>query len=152
MKKLLFFFLRYADDCGLSGHFGKCFLYFGNRNGTPSTQDDVDKVMKSLNDLSLTITTGGESAPATAAGAEGDAAVKTEPVESAAPVQTKTINVNVELIKFGAKKSASSTAANASAVEEGTAAGGAENGNEAGAVSGGDAGGARIESVDTTTV
>ncbi|KPU79966.1 uncharacterized protein Dana_GF18214, isoform B [Drosophila ananassae] len=134
------------------GHFGKCFLYFGNRNGTPSTQDDVDKVMKSLNDLSLTITTGGESAPATAAGAEGDAAVKTEPTESAAPVQTKTINVNVELIKFGAKKSASSTAANASAVEEGTAAGGAENGNEAGAVSGGDAGGARIESVDTTTV
>ncbi|KAL7727991.1 hypothetical protein ACLKA6_018916 [Drosophila palustris] len=80
------------------GHFGKCFLHFGNRNGGPSTQEDVDKVLKSLNDLSLTITTGGgESAPA--AGAEEP------PAENAnAPVQTKTINLNVELLKFGAKK------------------------------------------------
>ncbi|KAH8344494.1 hypothetical protein KR084_011602 [Drosophila pseudotakahashii] len=134
------------------GHFGKCFLHFGNRNGTPSTQDDVDKVLKSLNDLSLTITTGGETAPAAAAGAEGEAAVKTEPAESAAPVQTKTINVNVELIKFGAKKSASSIGANASAGEDGNTAGGAQNGGEDGTVSVGDVGGARIEAVDTTTV
>ncbi|KAH8247838.1 hypothetical protein KR038_010544 [Drosophila bunnanda] len=128
------------------GHFGKCFLYFGNRNGTPSTQDDIDKVLKSLNDLSLTITTGGESTPAaaTAAGTEGEVVVKTEPAESAAPVQTKTINVNVELVNFRAKKS------NA---EEGNAAGDAHNGGEADAVGGGDVGGgARIESVDTTTV
>ncbi|XP_037729054.1 methenyltetrahydrofolate synthase domain-containing protein [Drosophila subpulchrella] len=134
------------------GHFGKCFLHFGNRNGTPSTQDDVDKVLKSLNDLSLTITTGGETTAVAAAGAEGDAAVKSEPAESAAPVQTKTINVNVELIKFGAKKSASTIGANASAGDDGNAAGGAQNGGEAGTVSVGDEGGARIETVDTTTV
>ncbi|KAH8347234.1 hypothetical protein KR059_007040 [Drosophila kikkawai] len=137
------------------GHFGKCFLHFGNRNGTPSTQDDVDKVLKSLNDLSLTITTGGESTPAaaaTAAGTEGEVVVKSEPAESAAPVQTKTINVNVELVKFGAKKNANSTGVNAGA-EEGNAAGDAQNGGEADAIGGGDVGGgARIESVDTTTV
>lgn len=112
-------------------------------------------MLKSLNDLSLTITTGGESTPAaaTAAGTEGEVAVKTEPAESAAPVQTKTINVNVELIKFGAKKNANSTGANASA-EEVNAAGEAQNGGEAEAVVGGTdvGGGARIESVDTTTV
>jgi len=112
----------------------------------------VDKVLKSLNDLSLTITTGGETTPVAVAGVEGDAAVKAEPAESAAPVQTKTINVNVELIKFGAKKSASTTGANASAGDDGNAAGGAQNGGEAGTVSVGDVGGARIETVDTTTV
>lgn len=134
------------------GHFGKCFLHFGNRNGTPSTQDDVDKVLKSLNDLSLTITTGGENSPAAAAGAEGDVAVKKEPAESSASVQTKTISVNVELMKFGAKKSASSTGANASAGEDGNAAGVAQNGGEAGTAVGGEMGGSRIEAVDTTTV
>ncbi|KAH8295192.1 hypothetical protein KR018_008449 [Drosophila ironensis] len=133
------------------GHFGKCFLHFGNRNGIPSTQDDVDKVLKSLNDLSLTITTGGESAQVPAPGTEGDVAVKAEPADSAAQAQTKTINVNVELFKFGTK-GVSSTGANASAGEEGNAAGGTPNGTEAGLVGGGDAGGARIESVDTTTV
>ncbi|XP_017081716.1 methenyltetrahydrofolate synthase domain-containing protein [Drosophila eugracilis] len=133
------------------GHFGKCFLHFGNRKGIPSTQDDVDKVLKSLNDLSLTITTGGETAPV-GASTEGNAAVKTEPAESAAPIQTKTINVNVELIQFGAKKSAISTGANASAGEDGNAAGGTQNGGEAGTVGGSDVGGTRIEAVDTTTV
>ncbi|BFF88836.1 methenyltetrahydrofolate synthase domain-containing protein [Drosophila madeirensis] len=132
------------------GHFGKCFLYFGNRNGTPSTQDDVDKVLKSLNDLSLTITTGGEPAPAVTAVAEGDV-VKSEPAESAEPAQTKTINVHVELIKFGTKKSGG--AANAGAVEEGIDVDeGALNGAEPATVEGGDVSASRIESVDTTTV
>ncbi|KAH8369427.1 hypothetical protein KR009_010684 [Drosophila setifemur] len=134
------------------GHFGRCYLHFGNRNGVPSTQDDIDKVLKSLNDLSLTITTGGEATPAAAAGAEGDGTVNTEAVESAAPVQTKTINVNVELIQFGAKKS-DAPGATIDAGEVGKAVGGAQNGGEAGnAVGGADAGGTRIESVDTTTV
>ncbi|EDW54830.1 methenyltetrahydrofolate synthase domain-containing protein [Drosophila sechellia] len=129
------------------GHFGKCFLHFGNRKGVPSTQDDMDKVLKSLNDLSLTITTGGETAPAAAAG-EGDE--KAESAETATPVQTKTILVNVELIQFGEKKSASSTGANAGAGEDGKAD--AKNGGEAVTLAGGDVGGARIEAVDTTTV
>ncbi|KAH8312009.1 hypothetical protein KR044_009026, partial [Drosophila immigrans] len=127
------------------GHFGKCYLHFGNRNGGPSTQEDVDKVLKSLNDLSLTITTGGgESAPA--AGAEEP------PAENAnAPVQTKTINLNVELLKNRKKG-------------DGNVTGGEEGGNanttSASPVNGAaaDEGGAtaaaasRIESVDTTTV
>ncbi|XP_034488985.1 methenyltetrahydrofolate synthase domain-containing protein isoform X2 [Drosophila innubila] len=135
------------------GHFGKCFLHFGNRNGGPSTQEDVDKVLKSLNDLSLTITTGGgggeSSAPA--AGAEEP------PAENAnAAVQTKTINLSVELLKFGAKKNEggnannageegdnnATNAANSSPVNGATAAGGEASG----------AAGSRIESVDTTTV
>ncbi|XP_039490524.1 methenyltetrahydrofolate synthase domain-containing protein [Drosophila santomea] len=129
------------------GHIGKCFLHFGNRNGVPSTQDDVEKVLKSLNDLSLTITTGGEISPA---GATGDSVEKTEPAESATPVQTRTILVNVELINFGAKKSVSSPGANASAGEDGKPD--AQNVGEAGTLVGGDVGGARIEAVDTTTV
>ncbi|XP_030242000.1 methenyltetrahydrofolate synthase domain-containing protein isoform X1 [Drosophila navojoa] len=121
------------------GHFGKCFLHFGNRNGAPSTQDDVDKVLKSLNDLSLTITTGGDSAPA--AGAEEP------PAETAnAPLQTKTINVNVELLKFGAKKNAGG---NTSAGEGGNAN---VNGEDGSAANVGEGGASRIESVDTTTV
>ncbi|XP_030369736.1 uncharacterized protein LOC115620575 [Scaptodrosophila lebanonensis] len=129
------------------GHFGKCFLHFGNRNGTPSTQDDVDKVLKSLNDLSLTITTGGGDSTAAEG---GDVASKEAPTENATPLQTKTINVNVELIKFGAKKGG----ANAAVGNDGDEvnAGGALNG-EGGTVGGGnDTGAARIESVDTTTV
>ncbi|ALC45256.1 lost [Drosophila busckii] len=113
------------------GHFGKCFLHFGNRNGHPSTQEDIDKVLKSLNDLSLTITSGGESAPA--AGAEEP------PVENAnAPVQTKTINVNVELLKSNKIAAGGERAVN-----------GATDNADAGA---GEGGAARIESVDTTTV
>jgi len=107
----------------------------------------MDKVLKSLNDLSLTITTGGETAPAAAAGEGGE---KAESAETATPVQTKTILVNVELIQFGEKKSASSTGANAGAGEDGKAD--AQNGGEAVTVAGGDVGGARIEAVDTTTV
>ncbi|KAH8388614.1 hypothetical protein KR093_011296, partial [Drosophila rubida] len=121
------------------GHFGKCYLHFGNRNGGPSTQEDVDKVLKSLNDLSLTITTGGgESAPA--AGAEEP------PAENAnAPVQTKTINLNVELLKNRKKA-------------DGNVTGGEEGGNAnttspVNGAAGGEGGAAsRIESVDTTTV
>ncbi|EDW83711.1 uncharacterized protein Dwil_GK13534 [Drosophila willistoni] len=140
------------------GHFGKCFLHFGNRNGTPSTQDDIDKVLKSLNDLSLTITTGGgsgASAESTAADGGDAAAVTTEPVETATPVQTKTINVNVELIKFGAKKGTNAAGGNAGAGEDGNAGdGGALNGEDQTAAGNGadDTGAARIESVDTTTV
>lgn len=114
-------------------------MHFGNRNGAPSTQDDVDKVLKSLNDLSLTITTGGETAPA--AGAEEP------PAETAnAPMQTKTINVNVELLKFGAKKNAGG---NTSAGEGGNAN---VNGEDGSAGNVGEGGASRIESVDTTTV
>jgi len=132
-----------------AGHFGKCFLHFGNRNGGPSTQEDVDKVLKSLNDLSLTITTGGGESSAPAAGAEEP------PAENAnAAVQTKTINLNVELLKFGAKKNeggnannageegGDNNATNSSPVNGATAAGGEASG----------AAGSRIESVDTTTV
>ncbi|KAH8414316.1 hypothetical protein KR215_002992 [Drosophila sulfurigaster] len=125
----------------VAGHFGKCYLHFGNRNGGPSTQEDVDKVLKSLNDLSLTITTGGgESAPA--AGAEEP------PAENAnAPVQTKTINLSVELLKNRKKA-------------DGNVTGGEEGGNanttspvNGAAAAGGEGGAAsRIESVDTTTV
>lgn len=115
-------------------------MHFGNRNGAPSTQDDVDKVLKSLNDLSLTITTGGgDSAPAAGAAEE-------PPVENVnAPVQTKTINVNVELLNFGAKKNAGG---NTSAGEGGNTNVNGEGGNAAA----GEGAASRIESVDTTTV
>uniref|UniRef100_W8BDT6 Methenyltetrahydrofolate synthase domain-containing protein n=1 Tax=Ceratitis capitata TaxID=7213 RepID=W8BDT6_CERCA len=108
------------------GQFGKCYLHFGNRNGTPSTEEEIDKVLKALNDLSLTVTTGGGAGAGNASGAEGDAPP---------PQQTKTVSVNVELLKFDEKKAG-----------EGDAA---ANGD---AAAGGDAGSARIESVDTTTV
>ncbi|XP_017065558.2 LOW QUALITY PROTEIN: uncharacterized protein LOC108104166 [Drosophila eugracilis] len=130
------------------GHFGKCFLHFGNRK-VSSTQDDADKVLKSLNYLSLTITTGGETAPV---GASTGGNRRQNGAESAAPIQTKIINVNVELYQFDAKKSAISTGANASAGEDGNAAGDTQNGGEAGTVGGSDVGGTRIEAVDTTTV
>ncbi|XP_011210476.1 methenyltetrahydrofolate synthase domain-containing protein [Bactrocera dorsalis] len=109
------------------GQFGKCYLHFGNRNGTPSTEDEIEKVLKSLNDLSLTVTTGGGAGAGNASGAEGDAAQ---------PQQTKTVAVNVELLKFDEKKAEGGSGAT-------------ENGDVA---AGGDAGAARIESVDTTTV
>lgn len=108
------------------GQFGKCYLHFGNRNGTPSTEDEINKVLKSLNDLSLTVTGGGVGA-GNASGAEGDVAQ---------PQQTKTVTVNVELLKFDEKKAEGGSGATA-------------NGD---AAAGGDAGAARIESVDTTTV
>lgn len=109
------------------GQFGKCYLHFGNRNGTPSTEDEINKVLQSLNDLSLTVTTGGGAGAGNDSGAEGDAAQ---------PQQTKTVTVNVELLKFDEKKA-----------EGGSGA--AANGD---AAAGGDASSARIESVDTTTV
>lgn len=101
-------------------------MHFGNRNGTPSTEDEINKVLKSLNDLSLTVTGGGVGA-GNASGAEGDVAQ---------PQQTKTVTVNVELLKFDEKKAEGGSGATA-------------NGD---AAAGGDAGAARIESVDTTTV
>lgn len=116
-------------------------MHFGNRNGNPSTQEDVDKVLKSLNDLSLTITTGGSESAPPAAGAEEPPAE----TANATPVQTKTINVNVELLNFGAKKNAAG--GNANAGEDGnTNASPLNNGAAA------DGGASRIESVDTTTV
>ena len=110
------------------GQFGKCYLHFGNRNGTPSTEDDINKVLKSLEELSLTIPVGGSNA---AAGNGAEGAENEQPQQ---PQQTKTVNVNVELVKFEDKKAA---------------AGGQANGDSN---AGGDAANARIESVDTTTV
>lgn len=124
------------------GHFGKCYLHFGNRNGTPSTEDDINKVLESLNDLSLTITTGGSNAAATAAatgngsGGEGDADAVAAPVADQ-PKETKTINISVELIKFDENKAAVADV-------NGDVAAGGDAEAEAGA--------GRIESVDTTTV
>lgn len=91
-------------------------------------------MLNSLSDLSLTVTTGGGAAGGNASGAEGDGAQ----VAATQPLQTKTVNLNVELIKFDEKKSG------------GSGGGEVANGNDVAA--GGDAGSARIESVDTTTV
>ncbi|XP_017477477.1 PREDICTED: methenyltetrahydrofolate synthase domain-containing protein [Rhagoletis zephyria] len=110
------------------GQFGKCYLHFGNRNGAPSTEDEINKVLNSLTDFSLTVTTGGGGGgTGNASGGEGDAVQ---------PPQTKTVPVNVELLKFDEKKADGGSGA-------------AANGDVA---AGGDAGAARIESVDTTTV
>ncbi|XP_013105838.2 methenyltetrahydrofolate synthase domain-containing protein [Stomoxys calcitrans] len=127
------------------GSYGRCYLHFGNRNGKPSTEEDMNKVLDALTNLSLTITpetkvaaeegaTNGEGgAEAPAAPAAGDDANKTP----------KVVNLTVELIKYdkSAKKNADDAAPGAAATV---------NGGEAAA--GGDASSARIESVDTTTV
>lgn len=110
------------------GQFGKCYLHFGNRSGAPSTEEDIDKVLKSLNDLSLTIPVGGNKDASSENNGE-------EQQQQQQPQQTKTISVNVELVKFEDKKAA------------------AEGGQTNGTTANGDGdGGARIESVDTTTV
>lgn len=113
------------------GQYGKCYLHFGNRNGNPHTDDDIERVLKSLADLSLTIPTGGGNTSGAEGDGNGPALIK--------PPQMKTVNLNVELIKFDGKKSGG---------------GGGAGANGADAAAGGDAGaaGARIESVDTTTV
>lgn len=117
------------------GQYGKCYLHFGQRNGsTAATDEEINKVLQLLADFSLTVTLGGGG---NASGAEGDGAGS-----AAQPLNTKTVNVNVELVKFdGKNKSAGG--------DDGNGVSGA-NGTDAAA--GGDAGAARIESVDTTTV
>lgn len=112
------------------GQYGKCYLHFGNRNGGPHTDDDIDRVLKSLADLSLTVTAGGGGGNASGAEGDGNGSALIQ------PSQMKTVNLNVELIKFDGKKSG----------------GGGAGANGADAAAGGDAGAARIESVDTTTV
>lgn len=148
------------------GQYGRCYLHFGNRNGQPSTEDDMNKVLQALNDLSLTITpsdnknnktdgaTNGEEG-----GAAGDAGgeqqqqqqsdeQKTDEAAGANNKSPKVVNLKVELIKHSDKANSNAAAA-PEAVTAG--AGGAVNGGGDPAT-GGDASSARIESVDTTTV
>ncbi|XP_061401335.1 uncharacterized protein LOC133337087 [Musca vetustissima] len=126
------------------GSYGRCYLHFGNRNGTPSTEEDMNKVLESLNNLSLTVTPPEKNTAeggATNGGEEGGA---TDANNTAAP---KVVNVNVQLIKYD--KAAKKTGDSANAAP-GAGADATVNGGEAAA--GGDASSARIESVDTTTV
>lgn len=121
------------------GAFGKCYLHFGNRNGQPSTEDDINRVLKALEELSLTVPVGDRSNQAGGdgnqeSGADGDAAA------AAAPQQTKTINLSVELMKFTDKKAAANNGGGDNAATNGNGAAG--DGANVG----------RIESVDTTTV
>ncbi|XP_075147703.1 methenyltetrahydrofolate synthase domain-containing protein lost [Haematobia irritans] len=123
------------------GSYGRCYLHFGNRNGKPSTEEEMNKVLESLNNLSLTITPQTKAEGATN-GEEG--ANASNAPEADADKTPKVVNLNVELIKYdkSAKKNADGGAPGAAATV---------NGGEA-AAAGGDASSARIESVDTTTV
>ncbi|XP_037821571.1 methenyltetrahydrofolate synthase domain-containing protein-like [Lucilia sericata] len=135
------------------GQYGRCYLHFGNRNGQPSTEDDMNKVLQALNDLSLTITPSDNKNNKTAAtngedgGAAGDAAggeqKQDEQKTEGATKPPKVVNLKVELIKYSDKANNNAAAA--------AGAGGAVNGGGDPAT-GGEASSARIESVDTTTV
>lgn len=138
------------------GQYGRCYLHFGNRNGQPSTEDDMNKVLQALNDLSLTITPSDNKNNKTAAatngedgGAAGDAAggeqKQDEQKTEGATKAPKVVNLKVELIKYSDKANNNNNAAAAAG------AGGAVNGGGDPAT-GGEASSARIESVDTTTV
>lgn len=110
---------------------GRCFLHFGNRNGKPSTDEDMEKVLTALSNLTLTINPprNDNNAP-NANGAEGDVG---EPSPPSKP--PKIINLNVKLIKRNEKKK-----------------GGGNNEVNGDDAAGGDASNARIESVDATPV
>lgn len=127
------------------GHFGRCYLHFGHRNGQPprGTEEEMNRVLQGLNDLTLTVTPNSYKnkniAASNGEGAVGDGAEQQEQtIEDAATTKPyKLITLKVELIKRNDKKNTNA---------EGTAgAGGTVNG-------GGDPATARIESVDTTTV
>uniref|UniRef100_A0A1B0B7G4 C2H2-type domain-containing protein n=1 Tax=Glossina palpalis gambiensis TaxID=67801 RepID=A0A1B0B7G4_9MUSC len=109
---------------------GRCFLHFGNRNGQPSTDEDVEKVLNALSNLTLTINPPRNDNAPNANGAEGDVG---EPSPQSKP--PKTINLNVKLIKRNEKKKVGGN--------------NEVNGDDA---AGGDASNARIESVDATPV
>ncbi|TMW49191.1 hypothetical protein DOY81_005733 [Sarcophaga bullata] len=127
-----------------------CYLHFGNRNGQPCTEEDMNKVLQALNDLSLTITPNNKTKAAATAtngedGAAGDSAEQQTETETTT-VPPKVVNLKVELIKYNKNKNNNNNAASDNA-----GAGGAVNGGGDPAA-GGDASSARIESVDTTTV
>ncbi|KAM7363787.1 methenyltetrahydrofolate synthase domain-containing protein lost [Cochliomyia hominivorax] len=122
------------------GQFGRCYLHFGNRNGQPSTEEDMNKVLQALSDLSLTITPSEKNKNAAATNGEGDQQ-QTEPVATKPP---KVVNLKVELIKYSDK-------VNSNAAANTAGAGGAVNGG-GNPATGGDGSSARIESVNTTTV
>ncbi|KAL9900137.1 methenyltetrahydrofolate synthase domain-containing protein lost isoform 2-T2 [Glossina fuscipes fuscipes] len=109
---------------------GRCFLHFGNRNGQPSTDEDMEKVLTALSNLTLTINPPRNDNAPNANGAEGDVG---EPSPQSKP--PKTINLNVKLIKRNEKKKVGGN--------------NEVNGDDA---AGGDASNARIESVDATPV
>lgn len=138
----------HIDVCynlAFTGSYGRCYLHFGNRSGQPSTEEDMNKVLEALNNLSLTITPPEKSATeggATNGGEEGATDANNKP----AP---KVVNLNVQLIKYS-DKAAKKTGDSANAAAPGAGAAATVNGGEAAA--GGDASSARIESVDTTTV
>lgn len=108
---------------------GRCFLHFGNRNGQPSTDEDMEKVLSALSNLTLTINPRNDNIQ-NANGADGDVA---EPSPPSKP--PKIINLNVKLIKRNEKKK-----------------GGDNNEVNGDVAAGGDASNARIESVDATPV
>ncbi|KAL9892208.1 uncharacterized protein ACN2A1_007874 [Glossina fuscipes fuscipes] len=72
---------------------GRCFLHFGNRNGQPSTDEDVEKVLNALSNLTLTINPPRNNNAPNANGAEGDVG---EPSPQSKP--PKIIDLNVKLI------------------------------------------------------
>lgn len=116
-------------------------MHFGHRNGQPSTEEDMNKVLQALNDLSLTITPSDKKKNAAA---NGEGAGDQQPAETKPP---KVVNLKVELIKYSDKvNNNNNNNSNAAA-----GAGGAVNGG-GNPAAGGEASSARIESVDTTTV
>lgn len=133
------------------GQYGRCYLHFGNRNGQPCTEEDMNKVLEALNDLSLTITpidnkdaaatTNGEAEGGD--GGEQQEQQEQEKTEESTTKPPKVVNLKVELIKYSDKANSNAAAA--------AGAGGAVNGGGDPAT-GGEASSARIESVDTTTV
>lgn len=108
------------------GQFGKCLLHFGKRKGVTNTsEDEIDKVMKSLSGLQITIPSATNN---NLDNGQGDGVKQ--------PIKTRTFNVNVELIKFRTKDEMQNNTINGGEIQ-----------NE-----GVDAENTRIESVDTTTV
>lgn len=130
------------------GKYGRCYLHFGHRNGQPSTEEEMNKVLQSLNDLSLTITPREDNNVVEgAANGAGDQ-------EKPTPADTKTptvINLKVELIKHSDKPAGKDIG---SGTEGGNAAvnGSGEHTAVADHAAGGDATSGHAQPVDTTTV
>lgn len=87
----------------LLAYLGRCFLHFGSRDGQPSTDADMEKVLNSLNNLSLSVTAfdndggnshGNEGTSANGGGADGD---RNQSGDGKSPT---VFNLNVSLIKF----------------------------------------------------
>lgn len=104
-------------------------MHFGNRRGQPSTEEDMQRVMNALSNLSLAVDPNANNNASNANNASGDG---NHPPAPQANNQPLVINLNVKLMKNSTR--------NVNNVANGDVA------------AGGDASNTHIESVESTSV